>query len=331
LKCEHFSESVESVEFGKVDRSQLSQIDLRLPQDDSRTWSTLKSSRELRLRPDLHRVLPVTPARIGVGAPAWAVKDWLGKVYPVGTPAKDFLSHYAKQFNSIELNSTHYGIPSEDTVSRWRDSTPSGFKFNVKFFQNISHHSALDENAPLVRQFVNAILPLEDRLGLCFLQMPPTFAISSLPRLARFLGQIPRDIQLAVEVRHPSFFRDHRLVDSYFNLLADYSAHVVITDVAGRRDVLHTSLPTSRVMIRFIGNAVDDIDDARLATWSERLGVWLKLGLDQVEFFIHEPEDRLMPEVAGRFIDKMNLELALQIPRWKPADPDAQNAQLKLI
>ncbi len=319
------------MEFGKVDRSDLSKIDLRLPEDDPRTGPTLRTSRELRLRPDLHQVLPVAHTRVGVGAPVWAVKDWLGKVYPLGTQPKDFLAHYARQFNSIELNSTHYGIPSEETVVRWRESTPAGFKFNVKVFQTISHHAALDENAGLVRQFVNAILPLEDRLGLCFLQMPPHFDLSSLARLARFLTQIPREMQLAVEVRHPSFFSQHRLVDSYFNVLADHGAHVVITDVAGRRDVLHTSLPTSRVMIRFIGNGVDEIDDERLNAWSDRLGVWLKMGLDQVEFFIHEPEDRLVPDVAGRFIDRMNSDYGCRITRWQPTDPASENAQLQLL
>lgn len=319
------------MEFGRVSREQLNRIDLRLPGDDPRTWTTLRLSRELRMRPDLHRVLPNVNARIGVGAPVWAVKDWLGQVYPLGAQPKDFLTHYSRQFNSIELNSTHYGIPSDDTVARWRESTPSGFKFNVKFFQNISHHAALDENAALVRQFVNAILPLEDRLGLCFLQLPPSFDVSSLPRLSRFLTQIPREMQLAVEVRHPSFFADHRLVPAFYDLLADRGIHVVITDVSGRRDVLHTSLPTSRVLIRFIGNGVDEVDDARLAAWIERLHTWLRMGLDQVEFFIHEPEDRLIPAVAARFIDRLNTACGTSVQRWTPVAPALETMQLRLI
>ncbi len=305
------------MEFGKVDSAQLNEIDLVLPPDDPRTWATLKSARGLRQRPDLNRRLPQLKPRIGVGAPAWAVKKWLGKVYPVGTPTKDFLYHYSRQFNSIELNSTHYGIPDEATVTRWRETTPNGFKFNVKFFQNISHHHALDENAGLTRSFVNAVMALEDRLGFCFLQLPPSFDVGHVPRLEKFLKQIPREMPLAVEVRHPSFFSDHRLSNQYYRILQDYGAHVVITDVAGRRDVLHTSLTSSRVMIRFIGNAHDQIDDARLISWIKRLDTWLKMGLEQVEFFIHEPEDRTAPEVIGRFIDRMNVECGLSLGRWR--------------
>lgn len=316
------------MEFGKVDLAQLNEIDLALPSDDPRTWSTLKAARELNQRPDLHHFLPEIKARVGVGAPVWAVKEWIGKVYPVATPAKDFLFHYSRQFNSIELNSTHYGIPDEATVTRWRETTPNGFKFNVKFFQNISHHHALDENVALTRTFVDAILPLEDRLGLCFLQLPPNFDAGQLRRLERFLKQIPREMPLAVEVRHPSFFSHHRLAKAYFDVLQDSSAHVVITDVAGRRDVLHTSLPSSRVMIRFIGNANDSIDDVRLDGWISRLNTWLKMGLEQVEFFVHEPEDRVAPEVIGRFINRLNDECGTHVPPWHGVSQTASHATL---
>ncbi len=260
----------------------------------------------------------------------WAVKEWVGKVYPIGTQAKDFLTLYSRQFNSIELNSTHYGIPDDTTVARWREATPNGFKFNVKFFQNISHHHALDQNAVLTREFIQSVMSLEDRLGLCFLQLPPTFSPDSLSHLRNFLKQIPRDLQLAVEVRHPAFFHDHHLASHLFDLLHDSGSHAVITDVAGRRDVLHTSLPSSRVMVRFIGNAIDEIDDVRLQAWTERLNTWIKMGLEQVEFFVHEPGDRTAPEVIGRFIDRLNAECGLHVPRWTPVD-SPQAPQLSLL
>ncbi len=263
------------------------------------------------------------------------MKEWVGKVYPVGTQPRDFLSHYSRQFNSIELNSTHYGIPDEATVERWRESTPNGFKFNVKFFQNISHHHALDQNTELTRQFVTSIMALEDRMGLCFLQLPPSFSIDHLDRLSRFLKQIPREMSLAVEVRHPAFFANHKLHARFYDLLHDTGTHVVITDVAGRRDVLHTSLPTSRVMIRFIGHAfigraTDEIDNDRLSAWAARIKTWLKMGLEQLEFFIHEPEDIVAPEVIGQFVDRLNEECGLSILRWKPVGPTSP-AQLSLL
>jgi hypothetical protein len=84
-------------------------------------------------------------------------------------------------------------------------------------------------------------------------------------------------------------------------------------------------------MVRFIGNGVDGVDDPRLESWSERLAFWLKLGLEQVEFFIHEPEDKLVPDVAGRLIDRLNLERDVSVTRWHRVDPAAEIEQLKLL
>lgn len=298
------------MEFGRVDVLQLNKLDLSLPSDDPRTWVALKKARDGRS--------PQFTPRIGVGAPVWGVKAWCGKVYPFGTSARDFLFHYSRQFNSIELNTTHYHVPDEETVLRWRDTTPNGFKFNVKFLQDVSHRRPLASHEPLVRQFVARVMSLEDRLGLSFLQLPPTFTPADLPDLRAFISQLPKDFPLAVEVRHPDFFREHRLSPRLFDLLSETGKSVVITDVAGRRDVLHTSLPGARLLIRFIGNDRHPSDDFRIADWVARLHTWINLGLEQVEFFVHEPEDRTTPEVIANFIDRMNVECGLSLPKWKP-------------
>ena len=49
---------------------------------------------------------------IYIGCTGWSMKEWVGRVYPKGTKTKDYLQHYGKQFNTIELNTTHYRIPS---------------------------------------------------------------------------------------------------------------------------------------------------------------------------------------------------------------------------
>ena len=298
------------MEFGKVLPSELAHIEFKLPQDDPRTIQALKRGHGLK--------------RFGVGAPVWGAKTWLGKVYPNGTGPKDFLSHYARQFNSIELNTTHYRIPDRETIERWQATTPEGLLFCPKFPQEISHHFPLSGRESLVKEFVGAVMGLGNRLGMSFLQLPPTFAPEDLGDLARFLKQLPAGFSIAVEVRHPAFFREHRLRDEYYDLMQTAGAHVVITDVAGRRDVLHLSLPTPRLMVRLIGNDLHPTDDVRISDWIARLQSWLKLGLEEVEFFIHQPGDTTAPDLIAKFIDQLNPACGLSLKNWEPMNQGEQ-------
>jgi uncharacterized protein YecE (DUF72 family) len=303
---------LKAMEFGKVPASELGRIQFRLPPDDPRTVLTLKSQSQ------------TAPARIGVGAPVWGVKGWEGKVYPLGTDTKEFLFHYSRQFNSIELNTTHYRIPDSETIRRWREATPEGFRFCPKFPQSISHQLPLSSHAGLTREFCENVLKLEDRLGLSFLQLSPQFSPDDLRDLELFLKQMPKSFPLAIEVRHPRFFEVHRLQNDYFSILANAGVSVVITDVAGRRDVLHTSLTTPKVLVRLIGNELHPTDDARVADWISRLKSWLTSGLTEVEFFIHQPNDLLAPDLITRFIDQLNAACGLSVKNWEPMNKGEQ-------
>lgn len=301
------------MEFGKVSSGSLSRIDLNLPSQDPRTWLRLRLNGEERK--DL---------RVGVGCPVWNVKDWLGKIYPRGTQAQDFLHFYSRQFNSIELNQTHYRIPDLDTIRRWRNTVPEDFRFNPKFPQDISHRRPLSGEIPEVKEFVKNVMELGDRLGITFLQLPPQFTPDHLPELRKLLAALPFDFPFAVEVRHPAFFREHMMIDPLYDLLTKMGAHTVITDVAGRRDVLHSSLTSTKVLVRFIGNDLHPTDHFRIQDWVSRLHDWISLGLEQVEFFVHEPHDVNAPDLIRDFTESLNQECDLNIRIWKPENQGEQ-------
>ncbi|NJN77285.1 MAG: DUF72 domain-containing protein [Saprospiraceae bacterium] len=58
-------------------------------------------------------------------------------MYPTGTKSNKFLFHYGKQFNTIELNTTHYRIPTLSTIENWRQAVPKDFKFVQKFHKRL--------------------------------------------------------------------------------------------------------------------------------------------------------------------------------------------------
>lgn len=273
------------MEFGKL--PSIEHVDFTLPDDPLQNEDILGA-----LLP--HSARPATY----LGATGYNMKSWVGQWYPNGTKDREFLVQYGRQFNTIEHNTTHYRIPEAATVARWREEVPADFRYCPKMPQTISHARDLGLAGREIDLFCQAIRGLEEKLGCCFLQLPPYFSVQQIPVLDRFLGGFPADIPLAVEVRHESFFTPSVAAETYFQLLRQHNVATVITDVAGRRDVCHLRLSTGRVLIRFVGNGLHTSDYDRIQDWSDRLTKWFAAGLQEVYFFCHEPDNLLAPDLA---------------------------------
>ncbi|MCS6928882.1 MAG: DUF72 domain-containing protein [Saprospiraceae bacterium] len=274
------------MDFGKVPHAALDAIDFSLPAEPPENARVLSGAAP-----------PVV--RLYVGATGYNMKAWVGRWYPAGTPESRFLACYGQQFNAIEHNTTHYRIPEPNLVTHWRNAVPEDFRFCPKIPQLISHARRLSEAQSSMERFCEIIVGLENRLGCCFLQLPPYFGPERLRELEHFLIVFSNRIPLAVEVRHPAFFSQKEAQQALFNLLRAHQVTAVITDVAGRRDVCHGHLTTRRTIIRFVGNALHPTDFTRTQAWAERLAYWVHAGLEEAYFFCHEPDNLLAPELAA--------------------------------
>ncbi|TGE19701.1 DUF72 domain-containing protein [Hymenobacter elongatus] len=296
------------MDFGRL--SDLRYVDFCLPADHPDTAAVLRRAQAAP---------PAMPA-IYVGCPIWTNKAWLGSYFPAGIKDADYLHHYARQFNSIELNTTHYRIPDAPMVRKWREAVPEEFRFCPKLPQSISHTKELYNADELTTTFCRAISGLEQRLGVAFLQLPPTFGPEHLPRLERYLLDFPDYVPLAVELRHPAWFADAGLRDSVFAMLEALGKTLVLTDVAGRRDVLHQRLTTPVAFIRFNGHGLNSSDYTRATAWAERLAAWLQAGLHTVYFFVHQKDILHSPLWARFFLEKLQelTGLPVSLPRIIP-------------
>jgi uncharacterized protein YecE (DUF72 family) len=143
-----------------------------------------------------------------LGTSSWSSEDWVGVFYPPGTPPADFLSVYAQHFDTVEVDSTYYRIPSESMVRNWRARTPPGFTFAAKFPQVITHEKVLQNCREELAEFLRVMSLLEDRRGPLLLQFPyfnkKAFARPEdfLDRLAPFLEALSGEFTYAVEVRN---------------------------------------------------------------------------------------------------------------------------------
>jgi uncharacterized protein YecE (DUF72 family) len=130
---------------------------------------------------------------IKVGTSGWSYPSWRPGFYPEGLQPVEFLGFYARRFDTVELNSTGYRLPSADQFRRWADAVPDGFEFSVKL--------------PLVRldrvtSFLERVLALGDRLG-------PVRIVYEGPRdngtLSFVQGSVPEEVRIAWDFRDESW------------------------------------------------------------------------------------------------------------------------------
>ena len=321
------------MEFGKL--TNISTVNFTLPADHPETARVLRGA--------IPRVgLP----RVYVGCTGWAMKDWCGWVYPKACKSADYLKYYGQQFNTIELNTTHYRTPSFADIEKWRDQTPADFRFAPKMLQTVSHSKDLGYGTGLTGQFCEAILGLEEKLGVCFMQLPEYFNASNLPVFEKYLRKLNKFVPFSVELRGiewfsvnkknekeaPSLLRasQGQLVD-FFKILEENNVSTVITDVSGRRDVLHQRLTTPTAIVRFIGVDNDTIDFPRLDEWVERLKTWFEMGLHEVYFFTHSPDNLKSPYSAKYFQERIEASFPAILRGPKFLDEIKTGSQISLF
>ena len=130
---------------------------------------------------------------VRVGTSGWSYPSWRPGFYPAGLQPADFLGFYAARFDTVELNSTGYRLPSADQFRRWADAVPDGFEFSVKLSL-----TRLDR----VTTFLERAQALGDRLG-------PVRIVYLGPRddgvLSFVEGSVPEGTRLAWDLRHETW------------------------------------------------------------------------------------------------------------------------------
>jgi uncharacterized protein YecE (DUF72 family) len=222
-------------------------------------------------RLDMHQpALPIprmvtnAVANVRIGTQGWNYDAWVGPFFPSGTRPADFLSIYARAFDTVEVDSTFYAIPAAKTVRGWFDRTPPEFTFALKMPQEITHEARLRGPAlDLARQFFDRARELEGKLGPVLMQLGPDFAPTELPALASFLPELPTDISVAIEFRQRGW-----ITEGILALLAEHHVALALTDARWipRKQMLSLATrPTSDfAYLRWMGPNRDIVDYSRI-------------------------------------------------------------------
>jgi uncharacterized protein YecE (DUF72 family) len=159
------------------------------------------------------------PAILRLGTSAFTAAGWPGSFYPADLPEREYLSYYARHFDTVEVDSTFYRSPAASTVRGWYEKTPKGFLFAAKVPQQITHEKMLVECQDDLANFLKAMDLLREKLGPLLFQFP-YFNRSKFKSggefvalLKPFLKALPKGYRYAVEIRNRQWL-DARFADT---------------------------------------------------------------------------------------------------------------------
>ncbi len=284
------------MKFGSVDNPAL--VDFTLPADHPGTERVLASKGGAGL------------SEIYVGCAKWNKGD-LKKFYPKGV--KDELAYYAQQFNSVELNATFYNNYGPEQIEKWNEKVPDGFKFFPKVSRYISHIKRLNAVGVYVNDFCQNISTFGPHLGMAFLQVHDNFSPKNKDRISEFMDVWSWDIPLAVELRNTDWFNDEEASEWVYDLFEKYEVCNIVTDTAGRRDLLHMRLTSPVAFVRYVG-ANHESDYQRLDDWIARIKIWKAQGLEKLYFFVHQNLEKASPFLSAYFLEQFNKEFGTDLP-----------------
>ena len=212
-----------------------------------------------------------------IGTSGWVYDDWPGRFYPRDIPRNEWLAHYAREFDTVEINNSFYRLPQAHTFAAWAELAPRGFSFAVKFSRFGSHLKRLRDPEGTIGLFLSRAEQLGSHFGPILVQLPPRWGVN-VERLAAFLEVAPKRHRWAVEFRDASW-----LWDPVYRVLERHQAALVIHDLLPKHPRV---LTTHWTYLRFHG--VDyggHYTSQALSAHARRIEEWRAQGHDVFAYF----------------------------------------------
>ncbi|MNK50655.1 hypothetical protein D3C87_695360 [compost metagenome] len=144
-----------------------------------------------------------------IGCSGFYYKEWKDFFYPKGLAQKDWFKFYCEHFNTIEINSSFYRMPSAKSLDKWFHESSADFSFTMKAPRLITHYKQLKDCENDFLEFYQVINEgLREKLACVLFQFPPSFSFTEerLQRLIELLTVAPS--QNVVEFRHSSWWSE---------------------------------------------------------------------------------------------------------------------------
>ncbi len=248
-----------------------------------------------------------------VGCSGWFYWHWRGIFYPADLPTSSWFKHYAKGFQTVELNAPFYSWPTTAAVQTWvRQAGDRDFIYTVKVSELITHVKRFVGTKTLVRDFGHIADLLGPRMGCFLFQLPPSFRFTP-ERLERIICQLDPTRRNVVEFRHRSWW-DERVFAAF------RETGSIFCSCSGPRlpdDLIKTA---DEIYIRFHGINQwyrHDYSLPELTVWAERIRasgatqVWAYFNNDRDGHAIKNARELLrLVSSPGRTSSRRNVDIA---------------------
>jgi uncharacterized protein YecE (DUF72 family) len=230
------------------------------------------------------------------------------------------LRFYAERFDTVEVDSTYYALPSERNAKLWAERTPDRFIFNIKPFALMTQHPAEISRLPkqmremmpagqrsqrqlsrpsreildlAFQMFWSAMAPLHEsgKLGMIAFQFPPYFIAK--PANFDYLASLPERLpgaSIAIEFRHPGWVKDPAQRIETMKFLRSHGLYYTSIDAPQDESIVPSFVEATgdQVYLRFHGKNRDN---------------WFKKNISAAERFKYLYSERELHSLAKNLED----------------------------
>lgn len=218
--------------------------------------------------------------KVHIGTSGFFYDHWKGRFYPDDLKSRQWLEYYCQIFDTVELNSTFYHLPSEKVVKSWHDRSPEDFTYAVKASRYITHRLKLADTQESLKLFYSRVRQFESKLGPVLFQLPPSLKMD-LEKLKDFCRLLKKSYRHTIEFRHESWH-----VGDVMDLLREYNISACFVSMPGIESI--EEVTSDFIYIRFHGSAelyASRYTKRQLSAWARLLDEYRRQNLDIYAYF----------------------------------------------
>jgi uncharacterized protein YecE (DUF72 family) len=224
-------------------------------------------------------------SKVWIGTSGFSYPEWKGSFYPEDLPSKKYLSFYANQFPTTEINNSFYRTPNTKTVESWYNEVPPGFSFTLKLNQKITHMKKLQNVNEEMDFFLDVASHLSEKLGTILVQLPPYFR-KNANVLEAFTSAYAKKARLAFEFRHVSW-----MDTEVYSILRNHNCAWGVVEAEEQEAIREITADFVYMRLR-----KGDYTKEELQTWAN----WIKT--QSVEVYCYLKHDEKAPVLAKQLM-----------------------------